>query len=266
MYSLILRYYMPGVGRFVSEDAYSGKIYEMDNSNKYMYCINSPLNFIDPKGFSKLIKFYEGDSYNYVADDKLVDSFKAFFGSIPFVGIATPMADSLNSWTKPSGYDEIDLRDKRKVQEVLGNLSTDGTYLGYLEQVFTALETGGKLVGTAAKISGILSWIGTGCGVFQGIMTVTSNTYTIEKAVELSGTIGWDTKEKATLLAIYAENAMSEMLEKGEVSIGTDEYGGDTLIWNCEDSKKIFYDTVWNIKSGYNYNYFYDNYGDYDNY
>jgi len=44
------RYYMPEVGRFVSEDSYKGVITDIPSLNYFAYCNNNPLRFIDPSG------------------------------------------------------------------------------------------------------------------------------------------------------------------------------------------------------------------------
>ncbi|MGE5329027.1 MAG: RHS repeat-associated core domain-containing protein [Deltaproteobacteria bacterium] len=44
------RYYMPEVGRFVSEDSYKGLVTDPQSLNWYVYCANNPLVFVDPSG------------------------------------------------------------------------------------------------------------------------------------------------------------------------------------------------------------------------
>ncbi|MEN8905040.1 MAG: DUF6531 domain-containing protein, partial [Clostridiales bacterium] len=45
------RYYMPEIGRFISEDSYKGNAVNPSTLNKYMYCFNNPMRFVDPTGF-----------------------------------------------------------------------------------------------------------------------------------------------------------------------------------------------------------------------
>lgn len=248
LYYMRARYYNPVVKRFLSPDKILGYLINPQSLNLYIYCEGNPANYVDPTGHATLDRFSDG-VYYYHASDKTIDTFEAYAGAIPFIGLAVPVADKINSWIGP--YQEtINLKDKRQVQAILGNISTAGTYLGYIQQVFNVLGEGKQLLSTASKVSGILSWVGTGAGYIQGTLDLFDKSYDVEKAVELSHTIGWDTKEKAVMMAIFAENAMDEMLTKGQVSIVKDEYGVEKLEWNDEDAEKTYYDAIWKIKSG----------------
>ena len=44
------RYYAPGIGRFLSEDTYTGKATDPLSLNLYTYCANNPVIFVDPSG------------------------------------------------------------------------------------------------------------------------------------------------------------------------------------------------------------------------
>ncbi|GFP75392.1 DUF6531 domain-containing protein [Clostridium fungisolvens] len=44
------RYYMPIIGRFISEDTYKGTISKTSTLNRYVYGLNNPLKYIDPTG------------------------------------------------------------------------------------------------------------------------------------------------------------------------------------------------------------------------
>jgi len=52
------RYYDPTAGRFVSSDKYKGEIVDPGSQNRYAYCANNPVNYVDPSGFDSYI-FYE---------------------------------------------------------------------------------------------------------------------------------------------------------------------------------------------------------------
>jgi len=47
------RYYMPEVGRYISEDGYKGTILDPQSLNLYGYVTNNPINYIDPTGNMK---------------------------------------------------------------------------------------------------------------------------------------------------------------------------------------------------------------------
>jgi RHS repeat-associated protein len=42
------RYYLPEIGRFISEDSYKGTMPDTQSQNRYIYCTNNPLKYIDP--------------------------------------------------------------------------------------------------------------------------------------------------------------------------------------------------------------------------
>ncbi len=44
------RYYNPVIGRWISRDTLSGKITIPQSLNRYLYCYNNPLNYIDKTG------------------------------------------------------------------------------------------------------------------------------------------------------------------------------------------------------------------------
>ncbi|RCX18763.1 RHS repeat-associated protein [Anaerobacterium chartisolvens] len=53
LYYLRARYYDPYVGRFISEDSYWGEDSSPLSLNRYTYCENDPVNYIDPTGHLK---------------------------------------------------------------------------------------------------------------------------------------------------------------------------------------------------------------------
>jgi hypothetical protein len=50
-----VRWYDPTVGRFLQQDPWLGDIYEPLTLNAYGYCVNDPLQLVDPSGASPLI-------------------------------------------------------------------------------------------------------------------------------------------------------------------------------------------------------------------
>ena len=56
LYYLINRYYDPETGRFISaDDAEYLDFQTLYGSNRYIYCLNNPVNYIDPKGRSFIL-------------------------------------------------------------------------------------------------------------------------------------------------------------------------------------------------------------------
>ncbi len=56
LYYLINRYYDPETGRFISaDDAEYLDFQTLYGSNRYIYCLNNPINYIDPKGRSFIL-------------------------------------------------------------------------------------------------------------------------------------------------------------------------------------------------------------------
>jgi RHS repeat-associated protein len=49
-----VRWYDPAVGRFLQQDPWLGEIYEPLTSNRYIYCTNDPINWLDCSGLIKV--------------------------------------------------------------------------------------------------------------------------------------------------------------------------------------------------------------------
>jgi RHS repeat-associated protein len=50
MYYAQARYYMPQIGRFISEDPWQGDVFEPRTQNPYPYVLNQPFRYVDPSG------------------------------------------------------------------------------------------------------------------------------------------------------------------------------------------------------------------------
>jgi len=57
------RYYDPTIGRFIQEDSVTGAFYNPQSLNKYVYCRNNPLRFIDPTGHMDKTGYYNPETY-----------------------------------------------------------------------------------------------------------------------------------------------------------------------------------------------------------
>jgi len=67
------RYYDPVTGRFITKDLWPGTVYDPGTLNKYAYCVNNPVNLIDPLGLcpstgEMLYDFMIGDDINTLRD------------------------------------------------------------------------------------------------------------------------------------------------------------------------------------------------------
>ena len=52
LYYLNARYYNPEDSRFITQDIYRGEINKPNSLNLYVYCVNNPINYVDPSGHS----------------------------------------------------------------------------------------------------------------------------------------------------------------------------------------------------------------------
>jgi RHS repeat-associated protein len=50
-----VRWYDPTVGRFLQQDPWLGDIYEPLTLNRYGYCVNDPLQLVDPSGYISMV-------------------------------------------------------------------------------------------------------------------------------------------------------------------------------------------------------------------
>jgi hypothetical protein len=61
-------YYDAGIGRFISQDTIVPNSVNPQSLNRYSYCLNNPLTYIDPSGNSPIDeiyrRIYEGDGEN----------------------------------------------------------------------------------------------------------------------------------------------------------------------------------------------------------
>ncbi|WP_145993164.1 RHS repeat-associated core domain-containing protein, partial [Tepidibacter mesophilus] len=82
LYYAQARYYMPEIGRFISEDPWNGDLYQPNTLNPYPYVLNNPLKYVDPLGL-KAEKSWNGCSgFGYLSGStSLQDS---YFNTISF--------------------------------------------------------------------------------------------------------------------------------------------------------------------------------------
>ena len=54
LYYLQARYYKPGIYRFLTKDPDGGDVEEPLTLNPYLYCVDNPVNFVDPDGYEEM--------------------------------------------------------------------------------------------------------------------------------------------------------------------------------------------------------------------
>ncbi|MEN8904720.1 MAG: RHS repeat-associated core domain-containing protein, partial [Clostridiales bacterium] len=144
------RYYLPEIGKYISEDSYKGQIIDIQSLNNSVYCNNNPLRFIDPSGYVpcgeyQTIKPVDGTKIIRIKEKRETgwDKFKKIFefeaGLGSGLGVSTKLFNVLN--VELGGYiDRInfryqdgksDLSSKIDVGldvEILKNLKVGGDY------------------------------------------------------------------------------------------------------------------------------------------
>ena len=106
------RYYDPEIGRFVTRDLIKGRKSNSQTLNRYSYCLNNPINFIDPYG-----------NFGVAAVGSL-----AFFGSIPVLGWVVIAGIGIGvgiyclyKWIKEDGIDHRVFPDDIDIDKIKNN-------------------------------------------------------------------------------------------------------------------------------------------------
>lgn len=63
-YYLRARYYNPVIGKSITEDSFTGNPRDPLSLNRYTYCANNPIIFVDPSGHKKVVLF-DSEPYQY---------------------------------------------------------------------------------------------------------------------------------------------------------------------------------------------------------
>ncbi|MDD4910169.1 MAG: toxin TcdB middle/N-terminal domain-containing protein [Candidatus Omnitrophica bacterium] len=80
------RYYDPYIGRFITPDPTIQHPYDPQDLNRYAYCRNNPINYVDPSGYGWFKKFWQKIS-GFVA--AIVGTVVGIATGNPFLGMAT---------------------------------------------------------------------------------------------------------------------------------------------------------------------------------
>ena len=110
------RYYDPTIGRFISRDSYAGKISDPLSLNRYTYCNNNPVIFIDPSGNYGVIIYGTYPNEDHSTEDNMYQAgvieqeFKEKYGEcqVYSVNSAQEFVDTWNSLDDSNGIDEIE--------------------------------------------------------------------------------------------------------------------------------------------------------------
>ena len=119
LYYLRARYYDPSQGRFMQQDTFLGYIETPISQNLYIYCGNSPLNYIDPSGHDFSIPDMLG-IMNSSMDDiqtaidtgeldpkEVSDLISDFSVLLPFIADTVEWEDLFNAVNNISGSDIV---------------------------------------------------------------------------------------------------------------------------------------------------------------
>ena len=87
MYYLRARYYDPQIGRFTSRDILEGSIASPLDMNRYVYCRNNPIKYVDPSGMYYLEKDSDGHVYAIIEQGDTL------------TGIALSEVGNADAWT-----------------------------------------------------------------------------------------------------------------------------------------------------------------------
>ncbi|MDG0874818.1 RHS repeat-associated core domain-containing protein [Paenibacillus thiaminolyticus] len=115
------RWYDPGIGRFLTEDAYEGEINNPLSLNLYTYVHNNPLIYTDPSGHKVWLihgTFSDGDTWSPEFVTYLKDLFNETTGKLDWSGknkndarskAAEEMLNKVYEWHKENPNDSIRL-------------------------------------------------------------------------------------------------------------------------------------------------------------
>ena len=160
------RWYDPSVGRFLSRDKFEGSILQPTSTNKYIYALNCPLGFIDPKGLWTVsvglsanigsFSFSIAGNYGYSQKDGFSSSFTGTGGA----------SQSTSSYSPPASVN-VSFSNAPDVSGLNGIFSITGANLVLASaEGFTSID--GSVQGAQLSISPDLS--------LPGIYSGASNT------------------------------------------------------------------------------------------
>ena len=110
------RYYNPSIGRFISRDSYAGKSSDPLSLNRYTYCSNNPVFYVDPCGNYGVVIYgtYPNESGSTEDNKSQAEIIQAEFiekygeCEVYPVNTAQEFVDTWNSLDDSNGIDEIE--------------------------------------------------------------------------------------------------------------------------------------------------------------
>ena len=98
---VVARYYDATIGRFISADTIVPNPYNPQSLNRYSYCLNNPLRYIDPSGYDHTAaELAATDAWSYVSSTMKIKSFGDLIAAIV-------MAGAINGWIAPGYYGQV---------------------------------------------------------------------------------------------------------------------------------------------------------------
>jgi RHS repeat-associated protein len=76
LYYFGARYYDPEIGRWITRDPLRGKAGSPQSLNRYSYCVNNPVNFIDPVGLVSYSNVVTGVTIRWTKDGQLMITYE----------------------------------------------------------------------------------------------------------------------------------------------------------------------------------------------
>ena len=104
MLYLRARYYDPQIGRFISLDAEKGSIQSPMDMNRYVYCKNNPIKYVDPSGKEGVAAQLLFDAFTGKGASKDYSSNQGMVRTFYFSGILNNKISELLKDFKKSGY------------------------------------------------------------------------------------------------------------------------------------------------------------------
>ena len=207
LYYLRARYYDPYVGRFISEDSYFGEDENPLSLNRYTYCHNDPIQFVDPSGHSESI-----DKFLSVGDQERVQKLGQDYAAAKKKGNIKAMDDAHRAAAaiRASVFGDKYV-DTYKYRTPEPDQNPNGCYgIGSrgekVEDIQTALVNNGYSVGNSGpNYDGIDKTFGvdTKAAVVR---------YQIDKGLSYDGIVG---KNTAKSLGVNLENGNAKKSSKG---------------------------------------------------